>query len=90
MTDIIDYGFPCPHSALQKANVIPLLQYYCEHCEYEEKQETIRLTLTPTHCRANDDEIYRNAYTANNTPYLDQHCSKKTKKRRGCIFLFIR
>ncbi|GAN10696.1 hypothetical protein MAM1_0388d10241 [Mucor ambiguus] len=86
MTDIINYGFPCPHIALGNASV-PMLQYYCEHCEYKEKQETIRLTLTPTHCRANDDEIYRNAYTA---PHQDRYQSKKTKKRRGCIFLLSR
>ncbi|KAK4518584.1 ATP-dependent DNA helicase II subunit 1 [Mucor velutinosus] len=86
MTDIINCGFPCPHIALENVN-IPLFQYYCEHCEYEKKQDTIRLTLTPTHCRADDDKIYTNAYT---TPHQDQHQSKRMKKRRGCIFLFIR
>lgn len=86
MTNIINYGFPCPHIVLENAD-LPTLQYHCEHCEFREKQETIRLTLTPTHCRADDDEIYKNAYTT--TPHLEQQQSKRMKKRRGCIFLFI-
>ncbi|OAD04437.1 hypothetical protein MUCCIDRAFT_79547 [Mucor lusitanicus CBS 277.49] len=87
MTNIINYGFPCPHAALGKANV-PMIHYYCERCENQDKQETIRLTLTPTHCRADDDAIYKNAYTT--APDQDQPQSKRMKKRRGCIFLFVR
>ncbi|KAL9543063.1 hypothetical protein PS6_009477 [Mucor atramentarius] len=86
MTNIINYGFPCPHIVLESAD-LPMLQYHCEHCEFREKQETIRLTLTPTHCRADDDEIYKNAHTT--TPHLEQQQSKRMKKRMGCIFLFI-
>ncbi|KAL9545486.1 hypothetical protein MBANPS3_007128 [Mucor bainieri] len=86
MTSIIIYGFPCPHAALEKAKV-PMPQHYCEHCENQDQQETIRLTLTPTHCRADDNEIYKIAYTA---AHQDSPQLEKTKKRRGCIFTLFR
>lgn len=84
LSDIINHGFPCPHTALQNTrNNINTLQYYCDHCDNEKKQDTIRLTLTPSHCRARDNEIYNNA-CAPTTPQ-----QMKMKKRRGCIF-FVR
>ncbi|KAI8638605.1 hypothetical protein BD408DRAFT_435935 [Parasitella parasitica] len=78
LNDIISHGFPCPHTALKSAK--NKIQYYCEQCEHDKRQDTIRLTLTPSHCRSQDNEIYNN-----NASTLTPK-QKTLKKRRGCIF----
>lgn len=84
LSNIINHGFPCPHTTLQNtSNNINNIQYHCDYCDNEKKQDTIRLTLKPSHCRAWDNEIYNNTSTST-TPQ-----QKKLKKRRGCIF-FVR
>lgn len=86
-SDIIKEGFPCPHKVLWSKgsssskrssynSSIHSSHHFCTLCDTEDQtQHTLRLTLTPSTCRAQDKEIYGE--------YNDlQSKSKKTKKRK--------
>lgn len=73
-SSIMKEGFPCPHT---KDNTKSQNHVFCTLCDVEQVQPTLRLTLTPTNCRAQDKEMYGE---------YQQLLQLRKKKRRGMIY----
>jgi hypothetical protein len=76
---ILKQGFPCPHKEvicwLEKTNS----HYFCTLCDTKEQHATLRLTLTPSSCRAQDNEIYGEYHYLQTLALNDKQkkCSRK-------------
>ncbi|KAI9365291.1 hypothetical protein BD770DRAFT_123052 [Pilaira anomala] len=72
--DLLKNGFPCPHRVLWPNDIKDQSSSNCHHfctlCDTNQTQDTLRLTLTPSSCRAQDNEIYgdyqSSSFTKNN------------------------
>lgn len=74
---ILKHGFPCPHQQQQEKQ-----HYFCTLCDQHHQHTTLRLTLTPSSCRAQDNEIY------GEYQYLQTlHNNKKKFRKQGKKFL---
>lgn len=78
--DIIQHGFPCPHTVLWDTADSGLQQHsFCTLCNNDKRQTTLRLTLTPASCRAQENEIY------GEYQYLQQYSQKRKLKKKNWL-----
>jgi hypothetical protein len=76
--DIIQHGFPCPHTVLWDNDDSGFQQHsFCTLCNNDKRQATLRLTLTPASCRAQENEIY------GEYQYLQQYRLKRKLKKKN-------
>lgn len=86
-SDILKEGFPCPHkaswskssSSKRSSCSSDQVHNFCTLCDTDHTQHTLRLTLTPSSCRAQDKEIYGEYHDL-------QTKNKKVKKRKLIYF----
>lgn len=70
--DMIQHGFPCPH-ALHTTTSPPRCPDNCHQCGGQQRLMTLRITFTPLHARANENDIYNSTRRATVPFPLESH-----------------